>query len=282
VEAIKALVQLGVDKEEKDDAGQTALHVAAGARRVEVIRTLLEVGVDSLAKDAYGRTPRLRAEIAGQNRAVEAMQLGADVNAPGPASNGLVETLVSSTVPLLLLFFAFFVFKRLSGNARGVLKSTARAHQAAAREHPQQAAERDMAEARETADRVAAEILEEEEREEAAAAQTKVRLAPPSPHIGLQSVQLGGDGRWRRFCRTGERLPAHCMTCSGDGAYHSVRRATARPRLATAGRPPRRRRGAAVRAARRRGAAAPVHIPHASSASARRSSSGSAGSRRHC
>jgi ankyrin repeat protein len=71
------------------------------------------------------------------------------------------------------------------------LESTARAQQAAAKGRAQQAAEQDMAEKREAADRVAAEIMEEEEREQAA--QTKVRLAPPSPHIGLHSVQLGGE-----------------------------------------------------------------------------------------
>ena len=71
------------------------------------------------------------------------------------------------------------------------LESTARAQQAAAKERAQQAAEQDMAEKREAADRVAAELLEEEEREEAA--KTKVRVAPPSPHIGLHSVQLSGE-----------------------------------------------------------------------------------------
>jgi hypothetical protein len=63
------------------------------------------------------------------------------------------------------------------------LESAARAQQAAARELSQQAAEQDIAEKREAADRVAAEILEEEEREQAA--QLKVRVAPPSPLIGL-------------------------------------------------------------------------------------------------
>jgi hypothetical protein len=69
------------------------------------------------------------------------------------------------------------------------LESTARAQQAAARERAQQAARQDIAEKREAADRVAADILAEEEREQAA--QTKVRVALPSPHIGLHSVQLG-------------------------------------------------------------------------------------------
>ena len=68
-------------------------------------------------------------------------------------------------------------------------ESTARAQQAAAKERAQQAARQDIAEKREAADRVAAEILAEEEREQAA--QTKVRLAPPSHHICLHSVQLG-------------------------------------------------------------------------------------------
>jgi hypothetical protein len=36
---------------------------------------------------------------------------------------------------------------------------------------------------------MAAELIEEEEREEAAAVQTKVRVAPPSP----MCVQLGGE-----------------------------------------------------------------------------------------
>ena len=57
------------------------------------------------------------------------------------------------------------------------LESAARAQQAAAKERAQQAARQDIAEKREAADRVAAEILEEEEREEAA--KTKVRVAPP-------------------------------------------------------------------------------------------------------
>jgi hypothetical protein len=66
------------------------------------------------------------------------------------------------------------------------LESAARAQQAAAKERAQQAARQDIAEKRQAADRVAAELLAEEEREEAA--QTKVRVAPPSLHIGLHSV----------------------------------------------------------------------------------------------
>jgi hypothetical protein len=81
----------------------------------------------------------------------------------------------------------------------------------------------------------------------------------------------------RRFCRTGEHLPAHCMTCSGHGAHHSARRAKARPRLATAervaGRQPRRRRlqaAAARRAHREVRAAAPARCHQQALATATR------------
>ena len=60
------------------------------------------------------------------------------------------------------------------------LERTARKQQAAA-----------TAKASKAAERMAAKLIEEEEREQAALA--KVRVAPPSPHIGLHSVQLGGE-----------------------------------------------------------------------------------------
>jgi hypothetical protein len=72
------------------------------------------------------------------------------------------------------------------------LESAARAQQAAASELAQQAARQDIAEKREAADRVAAEILEEEREE--AAAQLKVRFTPPlAPHWPPHIVQLGGE-----------------------------------------------------------------------------------------
>ena len=62
------------------------------------------------------------------------------------------------------------------------LERTARKQQAAA-----------TAKASKAAERMAAKLIEEEERVEAATALAKVRVAPPSPHIGLHSVQLGGE-----------------------------------------------------------------------------------------
>jgi DNA-binding protein H-NS len=58
------------------------------------------------------------------------------------------------------------------------LERIARTQQQAAKERAQQAAKQDTAEASELADRMAAALIEEEEREEEA--KTKVRLAPPS------------------------------------------------------------------------------------------------------
>jgi hypothetical protein len=69
------------------------------------------------------------------------------------------------------------------------LESTARAQQAAARERAQQAARQDIAEKSEAADRVAAEIMGEEEREQTAPA-AKVRpSAPPARIIGLSTEE---------------------------------------------------------------------------------------------
>jgi hypothetical protein len=65
---------------------------------------------------------------------------------------------------------------------------------AATSERAQQAAEQDITEAAEAAERMAAHQIEEEEREECRRrAQTKVRAAPPSPRIGLLCVQLNGE-----------------------------------------------------------------------------------------
>jgi ankyrin repeat protein len=44
VEVIKALVQLGADKEAKNVARETPLHAAAGGGRVEAIKLLVHLG----------------------------------------------------------------------------------------------------------------------------------------------------------------------------------------------------------------------------------------------
>ena len=94
----------------------------------------------------------------------------------------------SALLLVLLLLFAF-VFGSVR---RG---STARAHQAAARDRVQQAARQNTAEKREAADRNAAALIEEEERDEAAKAQSKVRGVELAPVCGVSdAVSLSHGG----------------------------------------------------------------------------------------
>jgi hypothetical protein len=73
------------------------------------------------------------------------------------------------------------------------LEYAARTQKAAAsRERARQPARQDTPETREAAERIGAQLIEQEEREQAA--QAKVRVAPSS--IGLHSVQLGQALSW--------------------------------------------------------------------------------------
>jgi hypothetical protein len=56
VEVMRALVQLGADKEAKDDDGDTPLLMAAYNGQVEAIKVLAQLGVNKEAKDAHGET----------------------------------------------------------------------------------------------------------------------------------------------------------------------------------------------------------------------------------
>jgi hypothetical protein len=186
VEAIKALVELGADKDAKTVNGRTPLHSAAHFGHVEAMRVLEELGANKDAKDVNGQTPMHLAEAGGHYGAAEL----SDVNAPSVLADmyplmGPVDEILVKFWWLLLLFALYkYVCKRLAvskplaASARRELKTPhARAQQAAARERAHQAVRQDIAQKREAADRVAAELLEEEERKQAA--QTKVWLAPP-------------------------------------------------------------------------------------------------------
>jgi hypothetical protein len=141
---------------------------------VEAITVLVLRGVDKEAKGANGVRPLHMAAFEGKVEAMTALaQLGADIAARTDGGETPLELSIRHG-------------HHQVAQVLRELESTARAQQAAAKERAQQAAEQDIAEKREAADRVAAGIPEEEEREEAA--QTKVRLAPPSLHIGLHSV----------------------------------------------------------------------------------------------
>jgi hypothetical protein len=82
VEAIKALEQLGADKEAKEAGGQTPLHVAAVEGHVEAIKALVQLGVNKEAKEAGGQTPLHVAAFNGHVEAIKALvQLGAQIYA---------------------------------------------------------------------------------------------------------------------------------------------------------------------------------------------------------
>ena len=86
-EVIKALCEIGVDLEQKDDYGQTALYLALrGSYRFHansrIVKILLEHGASVHAKDSHGRTPLLEACKYGNLEVVQMLiQYHADVNA---------------------------------------------------------------------------------------------------------------------------------------------------------------------------------------------------------
>jgi hypothetical protein len=169
VGAIKALVQLGADKEAKGPGGATPLHQVAGKGFVEAIKVLVQLGVNKEAKTANGDTALHLAACNGHVEAIKMLvQLGAQMDA---------QTDGQTPLQLSIRFG-----HHQAAEVLRELERTARAQKAAATsERAQQAAEH--------ANRMAAHLIEEEEREQAecrlkaqlAAAQKEVRgveLAP--------------------------------------------------------------------------------------------------------
>jgi hypothetical protein len=56
IDAVKLLLQAGVDPDAKTPDGDTALHLAAFAGKLDIVRTLVEGGADLNVKDASGKT----------------------------------------------------------------------------------------------------------------------------------------------------------------------------------------------------------------------------------
>jgi hypothetical protein len=88
VEVLQVLVvELGADKEAKTANGQTALHWAVVNGHMEVMRVLVELGADKDAKDVDGCTPLHDAAFNGHVEAIKALeQLGAQIDVQ--AANG--------------------------------------------------------------------------------------------------------------------------------------------------------------------------------------------------
>jgi uncharacterized protein len=56
IDAVKLLLEAGVDPDAKTPDGDTALHLAAFAGKLDIVRTLVEGGADLNVKDASGKT----------------------------------------------------------------------------------------------------------------------------------------------------------------------------------------------------------------------------------
>jgi hypothetical protein len=201
VEAIKVLVQLGVNKEAKTANGATPLHQAGFNGNVEAIKLLVQLGVDKEAKDVHGWTPLHYAAVKEQVEAIKALvDLGVQVDAQ--AANR--ETPLQLSVRL---------GHHQAAQLLRQLERAARTQKAAeTSERAQQAAEQ--------ADRNAAALIEEEEREQAAKAQSKVRGVELAPVSGVSDAVSLSHG-WvvssevpaasLLWCR----LFTHCVVCSG-------------------------------------------------------------------
>jgi hypothetical protein len=199
VEVLRVLME---DKDAKDANGWTALHWAAFKGHVEAMRLLMESGADMDAKDADGWTAL---HCAANNGHVEVIRVLAQLGAQLDAQTAAGETPLQLSIRLGHHQVAQ-VLRELERSAR-----TQKA--AATSERTQQAAER--------AERIGAQLIEEEEREQAAKAQSKVRgvveLAPVRGVSDAVSLAYG----WVASSEVSDaaflvrRLPAQCEVCSG-------------------------------------------------------------------
>ena len=89
VEATRALVEQGADKEATAADGATALHAAAANGHVEAIKMLLQLGANKEARDLEGATPLHAAAANGHVEAMRALGvLLRDKEATPPPSMG--------------------------------------------------------------------------------------------------------------------------------------------------------------------------------------------------
>jgi ankyrin repeat protein len=248
VDVMRALMQLGAEKETKGPGAWTALHFAAAKGHVEAIKVLEQAGAAKEALVVQRGANKEATQADGRN---DATALGARQSTGTWRRSRSWCSLARTrrrrvlrdgrrysgrhSVVTLRRSSCWRRWVRADGckgcgwihssraqhhepspsGGAGVreLKRTARTRKAAVTsERAKQAAEQNTAEASAAAERMAAHLIEEEEREQAAKAQIKVRGGPPLAHV---------RGERRCLCRISERptLPAHCVVCSrGWGA----------------------------------------------------------------
>jgi hypothetical protein len=67
---LEALLAAGCALDAADDAGDTALHVAARAGCLVTVRALVAAGADALARNGSGRTPRAQSGVSQEAKAI--------------------------------------------------------------------------------------------------------------------------------------------------------------------------------------------------------------------
>jgi hypothetical protein len=149
VDAVQVLVEVGAEVEAATADGDTPLHSAACQGHVAVVKTLVELGADIDASDADGDTPLHHAAWQGHVEVVTALvELGADI---GALTDGGETPLQVS-----IRYGHHHVARVLRGAL--ALERSARTKKDAEAKMPTQ-------EAIDHAERMAALVLEEEERE---------------------------------------------------------------------------------------------------------------------
>jgi hypothetical protein len=210
VEAIKVLAKLGVNKEAKDADGDTALHLAANSGHVEAIEVLAQLGVNKEGKNTNGLTPLHWAAVEGHVEAIKVLaQLGVNKDAQNTdgwtalhlvAHTGHVEAIkalaelgvqldaqtADGETPLKL---SIRMRHHQAAQLLRQLERTARTQKAAA-----------TSERAKQAGRNAAALIEEEEREQAAKAKSKVRgvgtgFRAWGERCGVSSTRVSGEFR---------------------------------------------------------------------------------------
>jgi hypothetical protein len=230
---MRRLVAAGAIVDERDADGDTALHCASMKGHVEAMRALVELGADKDAKSSQGHTPLHWAAQEGHLEAIKLLeQLGVNKEAKGDGGTPLHYAAGHGHVEVIKLLVEMGVqVDAKAVNGETPLQTSVRLghHQAAQllrqlerAARTQKAAEtsKRAQQAAEQADRNAAALIEEEEREEAAKSQSKVRGAELAPVCGVSDAVSLAHGwvassevpaaafLWRR-------LSAHCVVCSG-------------------------------------------------------------------
>ena len=150
------------------------MHYAAHKAHVEAIKVLAQLGVNKEAKDTDGRTALHHAAGMGHVEAVKVLeQLGAQIDTQD----------ADGETPLQ------YSIRNGHHQVAQLLRELERAAHTQLAAATLQAARQDIADATEAAERMAAQLIEEEEREQAA--QRKVRVAPPSPTSGSTQRAVG-------------------------------------------------------------------------------------------